>query len=323
MQTNHHFLSPIPMRRIVQLAAKSKGIVAVPFLGKNASTILPLLPGSVLITRLTKTDVEQGLVSPAEVIQYLGQGVEVHSCSNLHAKVYVFGKRAVIGSANVSNSSLSLVEAAVESSDEGLVGQARQFVEALRAEPVTVEFATSLLRFYRTDRVGGWTEDQAAASGPVGGKTKARHSRMWVMSLVDRDWSEEVEAAADVGRPTAKSRIEDPARLGLTEIGWESKTWAKLAVGDRVVQRFARGRGYVFDAPAKIVHIEPSTDASSAAVFLAQRKRAKSLSSTLVRAELGELAAHFRKPTEQLHAVASAEACAAFERLWPVSAPRK
>lgn len=92
---------PEPSRRIQALAKSHSGYVAVAFLGKAATTLLPLREGGMLVTRAKKNAVKAGLVDPREGLKLLRRGVRVHDCAHLHAKVFVFGSRAMVGSAHV------------------------------------------------------------------------------------------------------------------------------------------------------------------------------------------------------------------------------
>ena len=81
--------------RIRDLARmRGRRLVAVPFLGKGAIRRLPLQAGDLLIVRLDEATVKSGQTSPFEIGKFLRKGVEVHAQSNLHAKVFVFGKTA-------------------------------------------------------------------------------------------------------------------------------------------------------------------------------------------------------------------------------------
>lgn len=311
------FLAPKPMSRLSQLARAGRGIVAVPFLGADAATILPLKAGSVLITRVTRDDVKRGLVSPQEVLRFLKRGVEVHNCENLHAKVYVFGRRAVIGSANVSKSSSKMVEAAIEVSDPGTVAKAKAFIEGLRVDRVDAQFVQSLVPLYRHDQIGGWSTDRDAAAGPRSKTTKAIHSRVWVMPVEEEAWSEEALRTADQGRPLASQRMIDPATNRLEEINWDGAGWKHLAPGARVIQRTVKGRGYLYDPPARVVHIERYDNERACIVFVERRKRLGKISSSKVRATLGLLSTHFTRTSTRLHLVRSGEAAVRMSGMWP------
>jgi hypothetical protein len=96
--------------------------------------------GDVLVTKFDAASIRSGLVNPREIVTFIKRGVEVHSVSNLHAKVYVFGRIAVVGSANVSASSeLQLVEGACEIHVSSVVSQCRGFVLSLRGEIVALQ----------------------------------------------------------------------------------------------------------------------------------------------------------------------------------------
>src|SRR6266567_7372820 len=94
-----------PRLRRLAKTRRRRGYVAVPFLGTGAAKRLPLKRGDVLITKFDLATVRAGQVNPSEVVAFIKRGVEVHSVANLHAKVYVFGRVAFVGSANVSASS--------------------------------------------------------------------------------------------------------------------------------------------------------------------------------------------------------------------------
>lgn len=311
------FIAPKPINRLRQLAAKGPGLVAVPFLGANASKLLPLKRGSVLITRVTVEDVKQGLVSPLEVLRYLKAGVEVHNCSNLHAKVYVFGSRAVVGSPNVSATSAGLVEAAVEVSESALVAQARAFIEALQVDPVSPEFAESLLRHYREDRVGGWSAEREKAAAPRSRATRAEHSRMLVVPLAFEDWTQEAKDIAKAKRVAAKTAMTDSIRNRLVEVDWESSDWRRFSMGDRVIQRTKKGRGFEFEPPARLIMIEPYSSGRCAVLFLERRKRLPDVSSADLRAHLGVAAKYFCSASTSPQVVRSAQAVAKVLELWP------
>src|SRR5262249_36005570 len=117
------FLTDTTWKRLTKLAWQTTSAkVAVAYLCQGASKLLPLKSGSVLVVDLSKAAVRSGQACPQEVIKLLRKGVEVHSCSNLHAKVFAFGRRAIIGSTNVSrNSEHALIEAAVETTEPEVV----------------------------------------------------------------------------------------------------------------------------------------------------------------------------------------------------------
>src|SRR5260370_6403357 len=120
--------------RITTLAkASARTHGAVPYLHGVANRMLPLKAADVLIVNIMSCQ-----VNPDELRAYRRKGVKLYTSPNLHAKVFVFGRTAIIGSTNVSFSSETrLREAVVETTDTTVVASARKFIEDLESEPVT------------------------------------------------------------------------------------------------------------------------------------------------------------------------------------------
>lgn len=91
-----------PRLRAIAREHRAPAFVAVSFIGKGAASQLPLRAGDTLVTRCDEAAVKAGLVDPRELRRYLKCGVEVHAVANLHAKAFVFGKIAFVGSTNIS-----------------------------------------------------------------------------------------------------------------------------------------------------------------------------------------------------------------------------
>lgn len=259
--------------RITELAKQAKhATVAVAYFSQGASRILPLKKGSVLILDLSLAAVKSGQTCPAEVSKLIRQGVEVHSCSNLHAKVFVFDKRAIIGSTNVSNrSASSLIEAAVEISDPSIVAQCTQFVEALRGEHVDLLYAKKLAKFYKPPQIG---------KGPA--TRTPQYSTLWAVPLVRRDWDEEDNRAYEKGEPVAKRKLKDEARFELQDYVSEGAGYRRpLRVGDLILQATTEaGKRVMLSPVSRVIHIRRYTvdGAGRMVVFLRTPKvRRKSL----------------------------------------------
>lgn len=129
MGAQTRFIADNPWQLITKLSQKSKGgnFVAVPFLHSEATSILPLKPGDTL-----KVNIMSGGVHPEELRKYQKNKVSLYTCPNLHAKVFVLGETAVVGSTNVSKSSRDVLhEAIFLTTVPALVKEAREFVESL------------------------------------------------------------------------------------------------------------------------------------------------------------------------------------------------
>jgi ribosomal protein L20 len=101
-------------------------------LGKGASKILPLQRGDVLVVDLSEQAVMNGQSDPYEVEKYIKRGVKVYSQPNLHAKLYVFDKTVMVGSANLSTRSLiNLIEVGILSKNKKILVMAKKFINSL------------------------------------------------------------------------------------------------------------------------------------------------------------------------------------------------
>src|SRR5262249_14152719 len=140
-------------RRLTALATQSRGLIAVAYLGQGGAAQLPLRTGSTLVVNLSMQTVKAGVTDPREILKLLKRRVKVHTVENLHAKVYVFGATALIGSPNVSRYSAErLVEAALETSLPEQVAACRAFVLKHIGDEVTKERAEKFVPFWRPPR---------------------------------------------------------------------------------------------------------------------------------------------------------------------------
>lgn len=105
--------------------------------------------GDLLITDASDESIRGGQTSAKELQRLKNIGVRIYSKPLLHAKLYVFSDRLVIGSCNLSTSSKTrLIESAVLIRDEALVSNAIQFLSELttESEKVTDEFIERILK---------------------------------------------------------------------------------------------------------------------------------------------------------------------------------
>lgn len=112
--------------------SKVKSIIAVAYFGQNASKMLPLLDGSILLVDASEHAVKCGQSCPDELLKLYYKGVQIHSHENLHAKLFVVGKTLYCGSTNVSgNSANRLQESLLKTTDKKAVEDAKDFIESL------------------------------------------------------------------------------------------------------------------------------------------------------------------------------------------------
>ena len=205
------------LRRLAK-TRRRRAWVAVPYLGPGAAKRLPLRAGDVIVTCCAESTARAGLVDPREIVAFINRGVEVHSVSNLHAKVYVFGRRAIVGSANVSATSEQyLIEAGCVLSSPKLVAECRDFVKRLRGEVVELEFARRLIPLWRPPKVFGITFPSRKAS------RVARHADVVAVALQEEGYEEIDQAAADKARASAEQRLADRSRFRMDDFVWSGR----------------------------------------------------------------------------------------------------
>lgn len=209
-------------------ACPSQAWVAVAYFGAGASKLLPLKKGSTLVVDMSHSAVASGQTCPAEILKLLEVGVDVYTVSNLHAKVFVFGNRALIGSANASwNSSRVLVEAVVATENRHLVAAARRFVRGQRFQMVTPEYARSMAKLYKPPKFGGGGGSRKTHGRPNVPVVHVLHLKHVRLSREERSFDREQTALA-------KKQRKKPRSSRVESIKWEGR--CRLQPGDVVVQ---------------------------------------------------------------------------------------
>lgn len=227
---------------------QGRKLVAVPYLGTGARKQLTMQYGDVLIVRFDAPTVQSGAVDPREILHYLKEGVDVHSVENLHAKVLVLGRTAIIGSTNISHSSEhSLIEAAVETTDTCMVKAASDFVYALRGDTIEPQFAKRMLKLYKAPRLP--RKSPQPARNPT-------QSVLWAVPLEEAKGDAEYYRNAKLAKSEAKKSLQNPSLFGITEFRWWRRPFLdELKLGHRVMMMtFAHNRTVVHP-PGRVIAI--------------------------------------------------------------------
>lgn len=137
--------------------ARGRKYAAVAYIGADGAELLSDFgENDVLVCNMGTAALRTGATNPEAIEKLLARGVYVYSYDLLHAKVYVLGSVAFVGSANVSDNSASrLAEAAVKTAEQSVVKDARGFIVSLCSRSSLVdenylEFAKTL---YRAPRI--------------------------------------------------------------------------------------------------------------------------------------------------------------------------
>lgn len=211
-------------------AAAGRALVAVAYFGKDAGRLLRLSRGSRLVVDASEAAVKAGQTCPEELIKVARKGVRVFSHDGLHAKVYVFGRRAFIGSANVSHRSASyLTEALAVTTDRNAVADARAFVIDHCRRELTPQVLERLAKIYRPPRVAGARPAKRRRSAKSKWRPVVR-----LAQLEREDWSADERREHDKGERVAKERRKHGANWTTDSFQWSGRVRARR--GDQLVQ---------------------------------------------------------------------------------------
>jgi hypothetical protein len=213
--------------------------VAVAYFGAGASQLLPLPKNSRLVVDASERAIASGQTCPADLIKLVKRGVRAYSVPNLHAKVFVLGRAAYIGSANASNRSAShLVEAVVRTTETDTVRSARQFVRELCLHELTPAVLKHLAKLYRPPHVPGG-QPRKLNNKEVSIRPALPRLLLGQLRLVD--WSEREQAFHDTALAVAKRRREHPRNFELDSFMKISTILDHIDSGHMALPEFQRG----------------------------------------------------------------------------------
>ncbi len=266
--------------------------VAVAYFGAGASRLLPLQKNSRLVVDASERAVASGQTCPADLSKLVKDGVKVYSVPNLHAKVFVLGRAAYIGSANVSNRSASqLVEAVIRTTEPSAVRAARQFVRDHCLHELTPTVLKQLAKIYRPPLVPGGKRGKKSVKQPPNRPTLPR---LLLAQLELEDWSERDQAMHNQGLVVAKKRREHPRSFELDSFRLTGKCVYQR--GDVVIQVTDEGGGSVLvTPPGNVRHVRSRKYGNRQVSFVylehpsRRRRQVKTLAHALGRGALKQL----------------------------------
>jgi hypothetical protein len=220
-----------------------RAFIAVPYFGKQGPLLLPVGRGSRMVVNASPNAVKSGQTSPAALLKMHRRGIDVFSYPQLHAKVYVFGTTAYIGSANASGSSAeSLVEAAIRSTDRVTVRDAREFVRKLSRTlvPLGEEQLSVLEELYREPK-------RAATRGSARSISRSRNGpRVWIVRTHEADLPDGAEEAHERGLDVAQASRSH--RRFEVDSFWHARS-VPYRRGDTIVEVVTKINGSIMVSP--------------------------------------------------------------------------
>lgn len=272
--------------------ARQRCAVAVAYFGAGANRLLPLPKGSRLVVDASERAVASGQTCPADLTRLVQRGVTVYSVPNLHAKVFVLGRAAYIGSANVSShSAAQLVEAVIRTTESSAVRAARQFVQQLCLHELTPAVLRRLARLYRPPLLPGGGRAKKAAKQSF---RRPSLPRLLLAQLSLEEWSERDQAMHDSGLVTAKKRRQHPRSFELDS--FRITGTCRYRYGDVIIQVIDEGGDSVLvTTPGNVLHVRTRREGNRQVSFVylerpARRRRpVKKLARALGRGALKRL----------------------------------
>ena len=272
--------------------SRQRCAVAVAYFGAGASRRLPLPKGSCLVVDASEHAVGSGQTCPDDLVKLQKRGIKVYSVPNLHAKVFVVGRTAYVGSANVSNNSASrLVEAVVRTTDPDAVHAAQQFVRNLCLHELTPTVLERLSKLYRPPHVPG---RKKGPKPPDILPNRPALPRLLLAQLHLKEWSDRDQAAHDKGLIIAKTRQEHPRSFELES--FRNTGRCPYQKGDVVIQVTDEGKSRILvTPPANVRYIRTLRNGSRRVSFVylerpaRPRRRKKTLAKKLGRGWLKRL----------------------------------
>ncbi len=193
------------------------------------------------------------------------RGVFIYTVANLHAKVFVLGRSAFIGSSNVSNRSASqLLEAAIRTNEPSAVAAAKDFVKGLCLTELTPTLLERLAKLYRPP---SFPKDEKAKNAKPKAPVEPSMERVFLAQLELEEWSERDEATHKSGLVLAKKR-----RMHTRDFQLDSFRVSGKCVYQRrdvVVQVTEEGaKGAFVSPPGNVVHVLTRRDRDTSTSFV-------------------------------------------------------
>ncbi|MFT3822889.1 MAG: phospholipase D-like domain-containing protein [Chitinophagaceae bacterium] len=224
------FLSDNLWTTLHDLSQKSKRTkVAVAYLGTGASKQLNLKKGDTLLVAMDLNNVRAGQVNPHEVQKLFDKGVSIFSLPNLHAKIYLFDRKVIIASANVSSHSANhLIEAAILTEDKKILKDAERFINENCIEKVEQDYLKFCKENYSPPKNFKTTRKSKTRSS-----FKGQLSRLWVISTKPIDFTDSDYEILEKDKEIFKKKISNKRTFELSEI--------KYSIRDKFINNVKEG----------------------------------------------------------------------------------
>jgi len=176
---------------------------------------------------------------------------------------------------------------------------------------MTVEYVKSLIKLYPKEI--HWSFDGTKSKGS---KTNDNsRSKVWVSSVEEMDYSDEVKKVDKFASKVASSYISNPNLYKLSSS--LSNIKPLFQVSDINIYRFKKGRGFEFECPTRVIDIVFVPATKEYIIYAEQQKRVKKITSSFINSNYkGSKASIFFKSGKDDRLIRSSKDAKEFLQLW-------
>ncbi len=209
--------------------------IAVAYFGTGASTQFSFKKGDILLVAMTLNNVKIGQINPFEIEKLYKKGVFIFTLANLHSKIYLFDKKVIIGSPNVSsNSANTLIETGILTDDSKTISLTENFIKEYCIEKVEQDYIKICKKNYNPPNFFGGRKKKVTSK-----KIKGQLSRLWVISTKSSTVNDEISVKEE---KLFEKEISDKQAFTTEKITYSpSDSFIKnIRKGDMLIQVFNR-----------------------------------------------------------------------------------
>jgi hypothetical protein len=236
-------------------AAVQPAHAAVAYFGQGAANLLPLPAGSKLVVDCGDLAVKSGQTCPAELLKLHERGVSIYRDAALHAKVFVIGERAYVGSTNGSNHSAQYLKEALMATDErACVADVRRFVDSLCLDLLGPDELKRLADIYKPPRFVSGAKLKAEAEKETALPT------LRIINCRPEDGWEEMTNKQDAYADEVGKKIKVREGFELDRFGWNGSENRPRKGEIVMLMEYDGGRRDFVRRPGHVIKFEKAED---------------------------------------------------------------
>lgn len=218
--------------------------VAVAYFGTGASEQLTFKKGDTLIIAMHLNNVKAGQVNPFEIQKLYDKGVLIYTLSNLHSKIYLFDKKMIVCSANVSSHSADcLIESGILTDDKTTFENGDRFIKENSVEKVEQDYIELCKENYNPPKHFGKRKKNSDST------FNSQFSRLWFISTKSTYFEDEDYTFLKKDEHIFEKKLQNKRAFELNEIKYPitNRFINKVQEGDILIEvERHKVRGQVF-----------------------------------------------------------------------------